>query len=57
VTHQTADAASSVVGKLSSLDRFLPLWIGVAMAAGLLLGRWVPGLDSALNGIAVQGIR
>lgn len=26
------------------------------MAAGLLLGRWVPGLDSALNGIQVDGI-
>mgnify|MGYP002652069149 CR=1 FL=1 len=27
-----------VVGKLSTLDRFLPVWIGVAMVVGLLLG-------------------
>ena len=33
----------AVVGKLSTLDRFLPVWIGVAMAAGLLLGRMEDG--------------
>ncbi len=33
----------AVVGKLSTLDRFLPVWIGVAMVAGLLLGRMIPG--------------
>ncbi|MGE2715576.1 ACR3 family arsenite efflux transporter [Mycolicibacterium litorale] len=38
------------------LDRLLPVWIGVAMAAGLLLGRMVPGLDSALNRVAVDGV-
>ena len=27
-----------VVGRLSSLDRFLPVWIGIAMVVGLLLG-------------------
>jgi arsenite transporter len=37
-----------VLHRLSTLDRFLPLWIGVAMVAGLLLGRLVPGLDDAL---------
>ncbi|OHT82733.1 arsenical-resistance protein [Mycobacteroides saopaulense] len=43
-------------GKLSTLDMFLPVWIGLAMAAGLLLGRWVPGLDSALERVQVDGI-
>lgn len=33
----------AVVGKLSTLDRFLPVWIGVAMVVGLLLGRVIPG--------------
>ncbi|GAA2688788.1 MULTISPECIES: ACR3 family arsenite efflux transporter [Actinosynnema] len=42
--------------RLSPLDRWLPLWIGAAMAAGLLLGRQVPGLDGALNAVAVDGI-
>jgi arsenical-resistance protein len=50
------DGRSDVVGQLSVLDRFLPLWIGVAMAVGLLLGRAVPGLDAALNQVQVDGI-
>ena len=39
-----------------TLDRFLPVWIGVAMVAGLLLGRLVPGLDTALSAVQVDGI-
>ncbi|MDT5070258.1 MAG: arsenite transporter [Mycobacterium sp.] len=45
-----------VVGKLSTLDRYLPLWIGAAMACGLLLGRLVPQVNQALNHVRVDGI-
>ena len=38
------------------LDRFLPVWIGIAMVAGLLLGRLIPGLNTALNHVEVDGI-
>jgi arsenite transporter len=46
----------AVVGKLSTLGRFLPVWIGVAMAAGLLLGRLIPGLGDGLSAVEVDGI-
>ena len=50
----TTDTA--VVGKLSTLDRFLPAWIGVAMVVGLILGRMIPGLNDALSSISVDGV-
>ncbi|MFC5818712.1 ACR3 family arsenite efflux transporter [Nonomuraea harbinensis] len=46
----------AVIGGLSTLDRFLPLWIGLAMGAGLLLGRTVPGLDAALEAVKIGEI-
>ena len=51
----TADTPA-VVGKLSTLDRFLPVWIIAAMVVGLLAGRLVPGLDVALDTISVSGV-
>ena len=45
-----------VLQRLSTLDRFLPLWIGVAMVAGLLLGRLVDGLDEALAAVEVGSV-
>jgi ACR3 family arsenite transporter len=45
-----------VVDKLSLLDRFLPVWIGLAMAVGLLLGRQIPGLNIALDRVQIDGI-
>ncbi|GHJ59864.1 arsenical-resistance protein [Nocardioides sp. OK12] len=51
------DAADAAVGaRLSTLDRFLPVWILLAMAAGLLLGRGVPGLDEALARVEVASV-
>ena len=42
--------------RLSTLDRYLAVWIGLAMVAGLLLGRLVPGLGEALSAIEIDGI-
>ena len=50
------DGTPPVVGKLSTLDRFLPVWIGIAMAAGLLLGRLIPALGNVLSAVEVDGI-
>lgn len=41
---------------MSFLDRFLPVWIMLAMSLGLLLGRVVPGLGMALSSLEVGGI-
>lgn len=43
-----------MIGRLSVLDRFLPIWILLAMAAGLLLGRLVPGLQTALDAVRID---
>ncbi len=42
--------------RLSTLDRWLPAWIGLAMAAGLVLGRFVPALSDVLAALEVGGI-
>lgn len=42
--------------RLSTLDRWLPVWIGAAMVAGLVLGRFVPALGEALADLEVGGI-
>jgi ACR3 family arsenite transporter len=55
-TRDSGAAAGGVRQRLSTLDRFLPLWIGVAMVAGLLLGRLVPGLDDALAAVEVGSV-
>jgi len=47
---------AGVAAKLSTLDRFLPVWIIAAMAAGLLLGRLVPGLDGVLSAVQIGGV-
>ena len=52
-TTPTPDAA---LAKLSRLDRFLPVWIGLAMVVGLGLGRLLPGLDEALDAVKIDTV-
>jgi len=45
-----------VVARLTTLDRFLPVWILAAMAVGLVLGREVSGLDDALDAVRIGSV-
>ena len=45
-----------VVGQLSMLDRFLPLWIILAMAAGLALGAIWLGIKDVFNALSVDTV-
>jgi ACR3 family arsenite transporter len=47
---------SSIVAKLSTLDRFLAVWILIAMAVGIGLGRAIPGLNDALAKVEIGGV-
>jgi arsenite transporter len=42
-----------VASRLSTLNRYLPVWIGVAMAGGLVLGRLIPNFAESLDSIRV----
>ena len=48
----TADGGDAV-GRLSTLNRLLPLWIALAMAGGLALGSLVPGLNDFLEELEI----
>jgi arsenical-resistance protein len=45
----------AVVGRLSTLDRLLPVWILIAMGIGLGLGSLIPRLDHGLSSIQITG--
>ena len=50
------DAAEPALARLSTLDRFLPVWIFAAMALGLGLGRLFPDLNDALDAVKIGTI-
>ena len=45
-----------VLARLSTLDRFLPVWIVAAMVVGLLLGRLAPGFGEVLEAVQVGSV-
>ena len=46
-------AKHSLLGRLSFIDRYLTLWIFLAMAVGLLAGRYVPQIARVLTAWSV----
>jgi ACR3 family arsenite transporter len=52
----TVPTTASTTRRLSTLDRWLPLWIGLAMVGGILVGRFVPGVSDLLAGLELGGI-
>jgi len=51
---QPREMETSVLQQLSTLDRFLPVWIGLAMIIGIGLGRLFPDLNDTLDDIKVD---
>jgi len=45
--------ATRPVGRLAFLDRYLTLWIFLAMALGVLIGRFVPGVRDTIDRVTV----
>ena len=52
----TTAPTEQVAARLSTLDRYLPVWIGAAMAGGILLGRVVPDLNDSLERVKVDTV-
>ncbi len=49
-------AAPRIIQRLSVVDRLLPVWIGGAMALGLLLGRLFPDLGARLDSVKLDNV-
>jgi arsenite transporter len=60
MTAPSPDPAQSseepLLRRLSTLDRYLPLWIFAAMGLGILLGRLYPDLGAALDRVQLGGV-
>lgn len=53
MTNANANFNTGLLGRLSFLDRYLTLWIFLAMGTGVALGFLAPGFTTALNNMSV----
>jgi arsenite transporter len=56
MTGESVALESPGLARLGALDRFLPVWIGLAMVTGLVLGRAFPGLNDALDTVKIDSV-
>src|SRR5476649_2912990 len=52
-TKEVEKMSNGPAKRLAFLDRYLTLWIFLAMAAGVALGRFIPGIEAWINGFQV----
>jgi ACR3 family arsenite transporter len=55
-TAQPAGVGSTPAGRLSTIDQFLPVWIVLSMALGIVIGRVFPGFGDLLNRVTLTGV-
>ena len=55
-TSSAVQQTHTVFGRLSLLDRFLPLWIFLAMAAGIVLGALIPDLQATFDALRIDTV-
>lgn len=55
-TEPIDQADADVPARLSTLDRLLPVWIGLAMIVGIVLGRVFPDLNDALDEVKIDTV-
>ena len=51
-----SNTPTMVAGRMSTLDKYLAVWIGVAMVAGLALGRLAPRIADALDTVTIGSV-
>ena len=56
MAHTTTAEGKAATARLSTLDRFLPAWIGLAMLLGIGLGRAFPSLNTQLEKVKIDTV-
>ena len=44
-----AEQKDNAAGGISFFQKYLPVWVALCMAVGVLMGRWLPGIGAFLN--------